>query len=453
MLDPRLLRENPDLFKEGAKKKGADPKMIDDFLKLDKELRAVKQEVEKMRAEQNASAKDISKLQGKEKEIAIKAMQGLKAKLKEQEEGLKPLEEKVAALILKLPAPPAKKVPFGKTDKDNVEVRTWGTIPKFDFEIKDHVELGRNLNILDIERGVKVSGSRFYFLKNEGALLELAVLRYTLEKLVKKGFTAFIPPVLVNYDAMMGTGYFPGGEEQAYAVGESPDSDPLTPLKGGTEPPLARGLGGQQYLVGTSEVPVTSYHSGEILNEADLPLKYAGISNCFRREAGTYGKDTHGIYRIHQFQKVEQVIIGKNDEEESAKLHQMILGNAEEVLQDLCLPYRIVDVCTGDMGQGQYYKNDIETWMPSRKNYGETHSCSTFHDFQARRLNLRYRDNDGNIHFCHTLNNTCIASPRILIPLLEIYQQKDGSVVIPEVLRAYMMGKERTHCLPAFFAV
>jgi len=290
--------------------------------------------------------------------------------------------------------------------------------------------LGEELDILDIPRGVKISGSRFYFLKNEGALLELAVLKFTLDMLVKKGFTPFIPPVLVQYEAMMGTSYFPGGEEHAYAVGvkrereDSIEDDEL-------------------YLVGTSEVSVASYHQGEILNEDKLPLLYAGISNCFRREAGTYGKDTHGIYRIHQFQKVEQVVICRNDEEESAKLHQMILQNAEEVIQALELPYRVVDVCTGDMGQGQIYKNDIETWMPSRNTYGETHSCSTFHDFQARRLNLKYKDKEGKKHYCHTLNNTCIASPRVLIPLLEVYQQADGSVVVPEVLRPYMMGIEK----------
>lgn len=430
MLDPHLLRENPKLFKDGAKKKGSDPKLVDEFLKLDEKLRTLKRKVEDSRAEQNKAAKEIAGFTGKTKEKAIKSMQKLKAELKEQEEALKPLEAEISALMLRLPAPPAEKVPFGKTDKDNVEVRKWGKVPSFDFEPKDHVELGRKLDILDIERGVKISGSRFYFLKNEGALLELAILRYTLDKLVGKGFTAFIPPVLVNYDAMMGTGYFPGGEAQAYAVG-GPPNEPNEP----NEPKTS-------YLIGTSEVPVTSYHSNEILNEDQLPLKYAGYSNCFRREAGTYGKDTHGIYRIHQFQKVEQVIICKNDAAESAKMHQMILGNAEEVLQDLKLPYRVVTVCSGDMGQGQYYKNDIETWMPSRKFYGETHSCSTFHDFQARRLNLRYRDKEGKIQFCHTLNNTCIASPRILIPLLEIYQQQDGSVVIPKVLRPYMGGRE-----------
>jgi seryl-tRNA synthetase len=276
---------------------------------------------------------------------------------------------------------------------------------------------------------VKIAGSRNYFLKGDGALLELAILNYTLHKLVTKGFTPFLPPLLVNHEAMQGTSYFPGGEEQAYAVGvqrpgEAMESD-------------------EKYLIGTSEVSVASYHSGETLSEDELPKLYAGYSYCFRREAGTYGKDTHGLYRIHQFQKVEQVILCKNDMEESKKLHELLLKNAEEVLQDLKLPYRVVAVCGGDIGQGQYYKNDIETWMPSRDSYGETHSCSTFLDFQSRRLNIKYKDADGNKKFVHTLNNTCIASPRILIPILEHYQNADGSIDIPEVLQPYMGGKSK----------
>ncbi|MGE3279374.1 MAG: serine--tRNA ligase [Candidatus Altimarinota bacterium] len=430
MIDIRQLRENTDSFKKGAKDKGFDVKLIDRLLTMDEELRELKQAVEQKRSEQNAAAKKIAGLQGEEKERAIAEMQGSKDGLKAEEERLRVMEEEVQHLLLLMPAPALERVPLGKTDEENVEIRTWGEVPEFDFEIKDHVQLGEELDILDIPRGVKVSGSRFYFLKNEGALLEMAILKYTLDKLVKKGFSPMIPPVLVKYDAMMGTSYFPGGEESAFAVGVKKQKG------GGIEDD---GL----YLVGTSEVSVTSYHQGETLEESELPKLYAGYSNCFRREAGTYGKDTHGIYRIHQFQKVEQVVICKNDPEESAKMHQMILGNAEEVLQDLKLPYRVVDVCTGDMGQGQIYKNDIETWMPSRGKYGETHSCSTFHEFQARRLNLKYKDKDGNKHFCHTLNNTCIASPRVLIPLLEIYQQKDGSVAIPEVLQPYMLGMKK----------
>jgi len=432
MLDIKYIRENTEKVKKGAVDKGIDPKLVDNLLKIDEDLKTTKLLVEEQRAEQNQAAKDIAQLKDEEKEKAIAKMQKKNEEIKKQgsEEKLKQLEEQYQGLMLLMPSPALDKVPLGKDDQDNVEIKKWGEVPKFDFDPKDHVQLGEELDILDIPRGVKISGSRFYFLKNEGALLELAVLKFTLDMLVKKGFTPFIPPVLVQYEAMMGTSYFPGGEEHAYAVGvkrereDSIEDDEL-------------------YLVGTSEVSVASYHQGEILNEDKLPLLYAGISNCFRREAGTYGKDTHGIYRIHQFQKVEQVVICRNDEEESAKLHQMILQNAEEVIQALELPYRVVDVCTGDMGQGQIYKNDIETWMPSRNTYGETHSCSTFHDFQARRLNLKYKDKEGKKHYCHTLNNTCIASPRVLIPLLEVYQQADGSVVVPEVLRPYMMGIEK----------
>ena len=228
---------------------------------------------------------------------------------------------------------------------------------------------------------------------------------------------------------MVGTGYFPGGEEQAYALGVKRPSDEHIESD-------------EKYLIGTSEVAVASYHSDEILSEDELPKLYAGYSYCFRREAGTYGKDTHGLYRIHQFQKVEQVILCKNDMEESAKMHAMLLKNAEEVLQELKLHYRVVANSSGDMGQGQYYKNDIETWMPSRNGYGETHSCSSFLDFQSRRLNIRYKDKNGKTQFVHTLNNTCIASPRILIAILECYQNADGTVTIPEILRPYMGGKD-----------
>jgi seryl-tRNA synthetase len=428
MIDIALVRENPDLFKKAATDKGGDPKMIDELLTADISLRELKTTVEEQRATQNAAAKNIAQLEGEARDKAIAEMQSVKENSKSQDQELKKMEEAYLDLLLRTPAPALERVPVGKDDSDNVEIKTWGDIPEFSFEIKDHVQLGEDLDILDIPRGVKISGSRFYFLKGAGALLEMAILKFTLDKLVKKGFTPFIPPVLVQREAMVGTSYFPGGEEQAYAVG----------VKRAGEAMEHDGL----YLVGTSEVSVASYHQGETLDEAQLPLLYTGISNCFRREAGTYGKDTHGIYRIHQFQKVEQVVICKNDPEESARLHQMILENAEEVMQDLKLPYRVVDVCTGDMGQGQIYKNDIETWMPSRGAYGETHSCSTFHEFQARRLQLKYKDKDGKKKFVHTLNNTCIASPRVLIPLLETYQQEDGSVEVPEVLRPYMLGMQ-----------
>jgi seryl-tRNA synthetase len=382
-----------------------------------------------MRAERNSVSKAIPTMQGDEKQAAITAMKELGDRLKASEEHFAGIDAQWTHDQLLLPAIPLPCVPVGKDDKENVEIKKMGEVPSFSFEPLDHVSLGEKLDIIDIPRGVKIAGSRTYFLKGDGVRLEMAVLMFTLDLLVKRGYTPFLPPLLVQYNAMMGTSYFPGGEEQAYAVGvqkkrgEGIESD-------------------EAYLIGTSEVSVTSYHSDEVLTHAELPKRYCGMSPCFRREAGTYGKDTRGLYRIHQFQKVEQVILCENDPKVSATMHAEILGNAEAVLQALKLPYRVVDVCTGDMGRGQVYKNDIETWMPSRGNYGETHSCSTFYDFQSRRLNIKYTDADGNRKFVHTLNNTCIASPRVLIPILEIYQNADGSVTVPEILRPYMGGQE-----------
>ena len=283
-------------------------------------------------------------------------------------------------------------------------------------------ERGQQLGIIDVERGVKLAGSRSYFLLGDGALLHQAVLRLAQDMMIERGFVPMAVPVLVREEAMRGTGYFPLGREQSYAMSNE-------------APP--------KFLVGTAEVSLTAYHMGETLELKHLPKKTVAMSPCFRREAGTYGKDTAGLYRIHQFDKVEQVIVCRNDVEESKRFHQEILKNAEDVLQKLKLPYRVVYVCTGDLGQGQAAKYDIETWMPSRNGYGETHSASRFYDFQARRLNLRYRDEDGKVKIAHTLNNTVIASPRILIPILELYQNADGSVTIPNVLRPYMNGRER----------
>lgn len=428
------LRARPDVYQKAADDKGISVS-VDEFLAIDSRRRELLPAVEEMRAKKNDVSKKIPSLDGEKKQKVIGEMKMLNGTLGEKEAELDGVERQWKRMQLLLPSVPLDRVPVGKDDSENVEIRTWGNVPTFDFECKDHVRLGEELDIIDIPRGVKVAGSRFYFLKGDGVRLEQAVLQFTLDHLIKKGFTAFTPPLLANYDAMMGTSYFPGGEEQAYAVGV--DREPEVGNNDNEKMIESDHL----YLVGTSEVSVASYHRGETLTKAELPKRYCGISNCFRREAGTYGKDTHGLYRIHQFQKVEQVILCENDDETSVSLHEEILGNAEEVLQALELPYRVVDVCTGDMGQGQIYKNDIETWMPSRDSYGETHSCSTFHEFQSRRLNIRYQDGDDK-RFVHTLNNTCIASPRILIPLLEIHQNEDGSVTIPEVLRSYMGGQE-----------
>ena len=315
--------------------------------------------------------------------------------------------------------PPAPEVPEGKDDTENVEFKRVGEPKTFGFAWRDHVDLALLHKMLDVERATRIAGSRTYFLMNAGALLEQSVMRMSFDHMAKKGYTPMLVPNLVRREAMEGTAYFPGGEEQAYSC----EKDEL-------------------FLIGTAEVSLTAYRMGEIIDLAEMPLKMVGWSNCYRREAGAAGKDTRGLYRIHQFQKIEQVIVCQADEQISKDLHQEILRNSEEILQMLELPYRVVDVCGGDLGRGQVMKYDVETWMPSRNNWGETHSASRFHDFQARRLNMRYRDAEGKVRVCHTLNNTVIASPRVLIPLLENHQQADGSIAIPKALRPYMGGLE-----------
>jgi seryl-tRNA synthetase len=326
--------------------------------------------------------------------------------------------------MLTVPNVPHESVPVGKDESGNVEIKKWGTPSKFDFPIKDHIELARSLDLIDFDRGAKVGGSRAYFLKNEAAQMEFAILFYTFQKLIKKGYTPLIAPSLVREFTLVGNGQFPWGREEVYHL-EKDD----------------------EYLAGTAEVPVTAYFSDEVLTESDLPKKFVAFSPCFRREAGSYGKDTRGVYRLHQFNKIEQVIISNNDLNNSFTLHEELLANAEEVLQDLQLPYRVLLMCTGDMGEPQVKKYDVETWMPGRPtaestlgSYGETMSNSVMGDFQARRLKIRYKTKDGKMAFCHTLNNTAIASPRILVAILENYQQKDGSVRIPDVLQS-LMGK------------
>ncbi len=417
MLDIKFIRENVDVVKKGAESKRMTVD-IDRLLHLDTEIKPLQQQLEKLLGDRNRLSKDIGKASPTDREVLKTAVQDIKGKIDSITEDLRPKKEEFDSLMLFVPAPPGTGVPIGKDDSENVSVKQWGEVPKFSFAPKDHVALGERLGIVDIPRGVKLAGSRSYVLKGEGAILEQAILRYSYEKLLKKGYTPLSIPVLVKEDAMIGTGFFPLGREQTYYV----EKDELA-------------------LVGTAEVSLTSYFSAETLDESDLPIRLFAQSPCFRREAGTYGKDTKGLYRVHQFQKIEQVIIARADPEVSKAMHAEILGNAEEILQDFGLPYRVVDVCTGDLGQGQIRKNDIETWMPSRNGYGETHSCSTFHDFQARRLKLRYRDRTGNLSYCHTLNNTAVAMPRILIPLLECFQETDGRVRIPEVLRPYMRGK------------
>ncbi len=420
MIDLAHLRENPEIYKEACRKKRINFD-LDAFLSLDKKRREVQVEVEKLRSAQNVASKEIPKLQGDDKTKKLEEMKALAATLKERGAEFDSITAQWEKDQLRIPGIPLDRVPEGKDDTENVEIRRWGSAPSFSFKAKSHIELGESLGIIDFERGVKIAGARNYFLVGDGARLQHALLAFTRDSLVRKGYTLMEPPHIVNYLAMMGTGYFPGGEEQAYHLDERDD----------------------KFLIGTSEVSVASYHANEVLSFDELPKKYIGYSPCYRREAGSYGKDTKGLYRIHQFYKVEQVVICENNLETSLKLHAEILQNAEDVLQALKIPYRVVDVCSGDMGQGQVYKNDIESWMPSREGFGETHSCSTLLEFQSRRLSIKYKDSEGKLKFCHTLNNTCLASPRILIPVLELNQLSDGSVIIPEPLRLYMGGQEK----------
>ncbi len=428
MIDLDDLRQRPAAYKKAAKDKRINID-VDAFLELDQQRRDLQKKVDDMRAEQNAVSKKIPTMKGDEKESALAEMKKLSTSLKEQDESFKKIQGEWEELQYMLPAIPLDSVPVGKDDKENVEVRRWGDQPTFKFEPKDHVALGEALDIIDLPRGAKVSGARSYFLKGDGARLHQAILRYTMDTLVEKGWTLFSPPLLATYESFMGTGFFPGADESnIYAVGgrQSKES-PIEP--------------DDLHLVGTSEVTVCSYHKDEVLKEEALPKRYAGYSACFRREAGTYGKDTKGLYRVHQFEKVEQVVLCEADQDAALKLFEEIRTNAEEILQALELPYRVIDVCTGDMGKGKVFMQDIETWMPSRNAYGETHSCSYLGDFQARRLNIKYDAKDGK-KFVHTLNNTCIASPRILIPIIEMYQQKDGSIEVPKVLQKYMNGQK-----------
>jgi len=419
MLDIAFIRNNPEVVKEGVRKKRMKVD-IDEILSIDTDIRFLKTEVETLRADRNRISKDVSRSDGPQRDELISQIRFIKESLTDKEPKLKDLEERFEQLMLFVPNPPAPEVPEGDSDEDNVVLREVGKPPTFDFVPKDHLELAESLDIVDMPRAVKFAGARMYFLKNEGALLEFALFKFALDHLFSKGFQPMIVPQLVRREAMVGTGFFPLGEEDTFFVSK----DDL-------------------YLIGTAEVPLVSYHMDEILNEAELPKRYCGYSTCFRREAGSYGRDTKGFYRLHQFNKVEQVVICANDPEISMMEHRLLLENAEEIMKALELPYRVALACSGEIGQGQVLKHEIETWMPSRGKYSETHSCSTLHEFQARRLRIRYRGSDGKTKPCHTLNNTAVASPRILIPILENFQNQDGSVTIPKVLRPLMCGIEK----------
>jgi seryl-tRNA synthetase len=406
MLSINYIRENQEKVKQAAKNKNREID-LEKILQLDDQRRELIGKVQKLREERNVLAKQKFTEETKKRGIEIKE------ELKGVEEKLNQVEADLHTLMSYVPNVPLDEVPIGKDSSANVEIKKVGEPTQFSFEPKSHLELGAELDLLDMERGSKVSGFRGYFLKNQLAVLHISLLFYVLQKLVKKGYTPFIAPSIVKGFTLFGTAQFPWGEPEVYKLNDD-----------------------DAYLAGTAEVPITAYHSGEILNESDLPKKYVAFSPCFRKEAGAYGKDAKGLYRVHEFWKIEQVLLAKNNLEEAKKLHEELQANAEEILTDLKLPYRILLMCTGDMGEPQVIKYDTEVWMPSRKEYGETMSNSILGDFQTRRLKIKYRLKDGTTQYCYSLNNTAMASPRILIAILENYQQADGSISVPEVLRS-----------------
>lgn len=419
MLDIKFIRDNKELIKEGAAKKRMKFD-VDKLLEVDDKRRELLARVEAKRGEQNAANEKIAAAKSQEERTKlIEEMRAVKDTLATEEEVLKEVMKEWQLLMLAVPNIPDISVPEGESDAQNKEVHVWGERPVFSFPIKNHIDLMRDLGMLDLERGAKIAGFRGYVLSGDAVLLYNAISNFVLDKFVQKGFQLIIVPSLVKKAPFIGTGYLPQSEEDLY---KTQDGD---------------------YLAGTAEVGTMAYYMDEVIDKKDLPIKFIAQSPCFRREAGSHGKDTRGIIRVHEFFKFEQVVLCEANHEESVRLHEEITGFAEELLQDLGLPYHVVVNCGGDLGLGQVKKYDIETWVPSENAYRETHSASYFHDFQTRRLNIRYRDENGKLQFAHSLNNTAAALPRLLVPLVENNQQEDGSIAIPKVLQPYMGG--RTH--------
>jgi len=414
MLDIQFIRDNAELVKKSAKNKNQNPAVVDNLLEVDLKRRELIGKVENIRAERNGLNNELKKARTDE---LISQSKALKTKLESLEPELRQTEEAFADLMLQVPNVTLPEVPVGKDSTGNVVVREWGKKPTFKFTPLDHVALGTKNGWLDLERGSKVAGFRGYFLQGEAALLQIKLMQYALNKFVAKGYTPLIPPVIDTRQAFINTGHLPWGEKETYKLAED-ETDPKN----------------DYFLAGTAEIPLVSYYAGETLREKDLPIKLVGFSPCFRREVGSYGKDTKGIFRVHEFWKIEQVVLCQNDLAESKSWHEKMLGFTEEILQDFGIPYRVLLMCTGDMGEPQAKKYDIEAWMPGRGDYGEVASDSIMTDFQSRRANIKYLASDGTVKYVHMLNNTALASTRTLIALWENFQQKDGSVKLPKYL-------------------
>lgn len=415
MLDIKFIKENKDLVALAAKKKHIDFD-VEKLLVVDEKRRDMLARVEQKRSEQNTASTAIVNASSEEKAVILEKMKALKVELEKEEEELKEVMKEWHLLMLQVPNVPDISVPDGESDEDNKEVKKWGEPTAFDFPAKSHVEIMTALDMVDFERGTKVSGFRGYFLKNHGALLSYAIWRYAQDFFLKKEFSPMLVPSLVRKESLIGTGMLPQSEEDLYKTQDG------------------------EYLAGTAEVATMGYHMDETLSKDELPKKYLSFSPCFRREAGSHAKDVKGLIRVHEFYKLEQVILCEASHEESVKWHEWLNRNTEEFIETLKIPYHTVINCGADLGLGQVKKYDIELWVPLEGKYREISSASYFHDFQTRRLNIRYKDSDGKTKYAHSLNSTAIPTPRILVSLVENYQQADGSVRIPEVLVPYMNG-------------
>lgn len=410
MIDISILRTKPDQLQQSLDRRGLDID-VGELSSLDERIRSARSEAERARAEQKVAGKEIAQLQGEEKAQAIAAVSEIADRFRDLSARADELQEQFDEIWITVPNLVDPTAADGLTDEDNVEIKRVGEPPEFGFDALDHAAIGSELDIIDTERGAKVSGSRFGYLKGKAVILELALVRFAFDRLMAQGFTPMAPPVLVREHALFGTGFFPGDREQVYEI----PADDL-------------------FLVGTSEVPLAAYHTDEIFDERTLPIRYAGFSTCFRREAGTYGKDTAGIFRVHQFDKVEMFAFV--EPEDSPAEHDRLLAIEEDLVKALEVPYRVVNVAAGDLGSSAAKKFDIEAWYPSQGMYREVTSCSNTTDFQARRLKIRSRTEQGT-RVIHTLNGTAVAVGRTILAILENHQQSDGSVVIPEALRSY----------------
>lgn len=418
MLDIKFIRENPEIIKMAAKKKHSDFD-VEKLVEADKKRIEFSQKIEEFRARQNAVSAEIPTASPEDKQKKIEEMSLVKEEIKKLEPEFEKVMNEWRSLMLQVPNVPDISVPDGDSDADNQEVKVWGEKPNFSFTPKDHIEIMENLKMVDFERGSKVHGFRGYFLTGEGVRLCFAIWNYALKFFGDRGYNPVIPPVIVRKENLYGTGHLPGDTDDYYVT---QDDDALA---------------------GTAEVPLMGFHRDEVLDKKDLPKKYLGFSPCFRREAGSYSKDTKGLIRVHEFYKFEQLILCEASHEESVKYHEELNTNTEEFIESMNIPYHTVINCGGDLGQGQVKKYDIELWVPKEEKYREISSASYFHDFQARRSNIKYRDEEGKTRYVHSLNCTAIPTPRILVSLVENFQNEDGSITIPQVLREYMDGKEK----------